>query len=76
MLNFEANWEDPADDDANVAWGRDGIADTAALSVASGSYGNFPGMNEDPVKRRFGGNYDRMVDCKIEYDPENLFGEI
>ncbi|WP_265109028.1 FAD-binding oxidoreductase [Halosolutus halophilus] len=74
MLTFEANWEEPADDEANVAWGRDGIADASDLPVASGSYGNFPGMNEDPAKRRFGDNYERLVDLKTEYDPENLFG--
>ncbi|ELY45077.1 FAD-binding oxidoreductase [Natronorubrum sulfidifaciens] len=76
MLNFEANWEDEADDDANVAWGRDGIADAAALDVASGSYGNFPGMNEDPAKLRFGDNYERLLEIKSKYDPENLFGTI
>jgi FAD/FMN-containing dehydrogenase len=74
MLTFEANWEDPADDDANVAWGREGIAETRELTIASGSYGNFPGLNEDPAKLRFGNNYERLVDLKTEYDPENLFG--
>ncbi|WP_440771003.1 FAD-binding oxidoreductase [Natronorubrum sp. DTA28] len=74
MLNFEANWGNPADDDANVAWGRAGIAETSELAVASGSYGNFPGLNEDPAKSRFGDNYERMVDRKTEFDPENLFG--
>ncbi|WP_164974790.1 FAD-binding oxidoreductase [Halegenticoccus tardaugens] len=74
MLTFEANWEDPADDDANVAWGRDGIAETRELTVASGSYGNFPGLNEDPVKRRLGNNYEQLVNLKTKYDPENLFG--
>ena len=76
MLNFEANWEDEADDDANVAWGRNGIAETAELAVASGGYGNFPGMNEDPVKLRFGDNYERLLEVKSKYDPENLFGTI
>ncbi|MCL7417105.1 MAG: FAD-binding oxidoreductase [Halalkalicoccus sp.] len=73
MITFEANWEDPADDDANVDWARDGIAETQELSVASGRYGNFPGMNEDPARALFGENYDRLVEIKSEYDPENLF---
>ncbi|MFC4439536.1 MULTISPECIES: FAD-binding oxidoreductase [Natrialbaceae] len=73
MLTFEANWEGPADDDANVNWARDGIAEAQELSVASGRYGNFPGMNEDPAKLLYGGNYERLVDLKTQYDPENLF---
>ncbi|RKD95890.1 FAD-binding oxidoreductase [Halopiger aswanensis] len=75
MLTVEANWEDPADDDANVAWARDAIADVGALSVAAGRYGNFPGLNEedDPARATFGDNYERLVDVKTEYDPENVF---
>ncbi|MFB6129321.1 MAG: FAD-binding oxidoreductase [Salinigranum sp.] len=73
MLNFEANWEDPADDDANVAWVREGFAEVEALPVASGRYGNFPGFAEDPARLLFGDNYDRLVDVKTTYDPANLF---
>lgn len=73
LLNFEANWEDPADDDANVAWVRDGIAAVGALPEAGGQYGNFPGFNEDPVQVLYGNNYDRLVELKTRYDPENLF---
>ncbi|WP_222918959.1 FAD-binding oxidoreductase [Natrinema sp. SYSU A 869] len=73
MLNFEANWDDAADDDANVSWVREGFAAVQALPVASGRYGNFPGMNEDPAKLLYGDNYERLVDVKTEYDPDNLF---
>ena len=73
MLNFEANWDDPADDEANVGWVRSGIADLRDLDVASGQYGNFPGFAEDPAKLLYGDNYDRLVEVKTDYDPENLF---
>ncbi|QIO25123.1 FAD-binding oxidoreductase [Haloarcula sp. JP-L23] len=73
MLNFEANWEDPDDDDANISWAREGIAELEELPVASGRYGNFPGLAEDPAELLFGDNYDRLVDIKTKYDPENLF---
>ncbi|ELZ20478.1 FAD linked oxidase [Haloterrigena salina JCM 13891] len=74
MLTIEANWEDPAEDDANVDWARAAFGEVERLPVASGRYGNFPGLNEDPVERRFGDNYERLVDLKTEYDPANLFG--
>ncbi len=73
MLTFEANWEDSADDDANVAWVRESIAEVREMAVAAGGYGNFPGFNEDPARALFGENYDRLVDVKTEYDPGNVF---
>ncbi|WP_226041878.1 FAD-binding oxidoreductase [Natrinema sp. DC36] len=73
MLTVEANWEEPDDDDANVNWAREVFADVQSLPIASGRYGNFPGMNEDPVKLLYGDNYDRLVAVKTTYDPENLF---
>ncbi len=73
MLTFEANWDDPTMDDENVAWVREGIDEVRRLKVASGGYGNFPGFNEDPGRAIFGENYDRLVEVKNEYDPENLF---
>ncbi|MFU8869906.1 FAD-binding oxidoreductase [Natronococcus sp.] len=73
MLTVEANWEDPDADDTNLEWAREAIAKAETLSIASGRYGNFPGLYEEPARARYGDNYDRMVDLKTEYDPENLF---
>ncbi|MFC6768097.1 BBE domain-containing protein, partial [Natrinema soli] len=73
MLTVEANWEAAEDDDANVGWARELFADVQSLSVSSGRYGNFPGMNEDPAKLLYGENYDRLVEVKTRYDPANLF---
>lgn len=73
MLNFEANWEEPADDDRNAEWVREGIAEAQELSVASGRYGNFPGMTESRATELYGGNADRLVELKTTYDPENVF---
>jgi hypothetical protein len=73
MLNFEANWEEPAADDANVSWAREGFAEVEALDVSGGRYGNFPGFAEDPARLLYGDNWDRLVEVKTEYDPDNLF---
>jgi len=73
LLNYEANWEDPADDDENVAWVREGIESARDLAVAGGQYGNFPGFNEDPAQILFGENYARLTALKALYDPDNLF---
>ncbi|MFC7071166.1 FAD-binding oxidoreductase [Halobaculum lipolyticum] len=73
MLTFEANWEDDADTEANVAWVREGIADARATGVASGAYGNFPGAGEETGAPLFGENYERLVRVKRRYDPANLF---
>jgi len=73
MLTFEANWESTEDDEANIAWAREGFAAFQELSVTGGRYGNFPGFAEDPARLLFGDNYDRLVDIKETYDPENLF---
>ncbi|WP_224450090.1 FAD-binding oxidoreductase [Haloprofundus salilacus] len=73
LITFEANWEDSETDDVNVAWARNGLAELREMTVASGAYGNFPGFGEDPARLLFGDNYDRLIEIKAEYDPENLF---
>jgi FAD/FMN-containing dehydrogenase len=75
LVNLEANWEEPDDDDANVAWVRDGVADLRSFSDG-GIYLNFPGFleeGEDLVREGYGENYDRLGEVKAKYDPENLF---
>ncbi|WP_114576211.1 FAD-binding oxidoreductase [Saliphagus sp. LR7] len=73
LLAVEANWDDPADDDENRRWARELIADVRDLPAASGRYGNFPGTNEAPARAVYGDNYERLVEVKTRYDPENLF---
>jgi len=66
-------WPDPAANNANIKWVRDYYAATAPLSE-EGGYINF--MSEDDqsrIKANYKGNYDRLVDVKKKYDPDNLF---
>ncbi|ELZ23840.1 FAD linked oxidase [Haloterrigena salina JCM 13891] len=75
LLGVEANWERPADDDANVEWVRDCLEDMRQFSDGS-VYLNFPGFLEEGdemMRTTFGPTYERLVALKDEYDPTNLF---
>jgi FAD/FMN-containing dehydrogenase len=66
-------WPDPSANEANIKWVRDYYDATAPLSE-EGGYINF--MAEDDqsrIKANYKGNYDRLVDVKRKYDPDNLF---
>ena len=67
-------WEDPADDEACMAWGR-GFRDALAPYASGGVYLNFIGdEGEERVRAAFGDDaYVRLSAIKAKYDPENLF---
>jgi FAD/FMN-containing dehydrogenase len=66
-------WPDPDDNEANTAWVRDYYAATAPLSE-EGGYVNFMAADDqDRIKANYKGNYERLVEVKRKYDPENLF---
>ena len=71
LISPESNWEDPAADAENIAWGR-GIVDAVGGSV----YLNFPGLLEAgdrEAKSSHGATYDRLAQVKRAYDPDNRF---
>lgn len=74
MLSIDSGWEDPADDDENIAWTREFWDATAPYSPGS-MYFNFAmhEEGEETVRATFGENYDRLVEVKETYDPENRF---
>jgi FAD/FMN-containing dehydrogenase len=66
-------WPDPAQNRANIKWVRDYYEATAPHSE-EGGYINF--MAEDDqgrIKANYRGNYNRLVEAKRKYDPDNLF---
>ena len=72
---FNTIWDDAADSEANIKWTRYFWSDMKKFS-SGGLYLNFPGEYEegqDLMKDAFGSNYDRLVEVKNRYDPENLF---
>jgi FAD/FMN-containing dehydrogenase len=74
VFNVAGSWESPADDDANVGWARETWSDLREFSTG-GTYINFLTEEEgdDRIHDAYGGNYERLVDVKTTYDPENFF---
>jgi hypothetical protein len=66
-------WPDPGENDANTAWVR-GFYDATAPHSEAGGYVNFMADDDqERIKDNYKGNYDRLVDVKRAYDPDNLF---
>jgi FAD/FMN-containing dehydrogenase len=75
LLTVEANAEDPATDEANIAWVRRRY-DEATRFSRGGTYFNFGGFwegGEEMLAQSFGTNYPRIREVKTTYDPENVF---
>jgi FAD/FMN-containing dehydrogenase len=73
VMNFHGRWEDPVDDERCVRWARDFFNATAPFA-SGGVYINFMTADEaDRVRSAYGPNYDRLVQVKRKYDPNNLF---
>jgi len=67
-------WMDPADDDANVTWTRETHA-ALGEHLTDRRWLNYLGDDQDAsaVRGAYGPNYDRLVQLKRRYDPENIF---
>jgi berberine-like enzyme len=75
MLSIDATWDDPADDDRNIAWTRAYWEDARRHSDGK-TYFNFPGLLEEgqrAIRDSYGANADRLSRVKGKYDGDNLF---
>lgn len=73
MVGIEANWDDPAQDLANVAWAREAATELGAHSTVGG-YLNFDDLGDpESIRLTHGSNADRLAGVKDTYDPSNLF---
>jgi hypothetical protein len=75
LVNAEANWVEPGDDEANISWVR-GFLKALQPVAEGGSYLNFAGFQEEGdalMKAAFAEQYQRLVELKKQYDPTNLF---
>ncbi|MFB9806812.1 BBE domain-containing protein [Haladaptatus pallidirubidus] len=69
-VGIGVGWTDPADDEAMMGWAKD-IYEMVRPYSTEGIYANYLGQDDD-VKDAFGENYDRLVELKNEWDPENV----
>jgi FAD/FMN-containing dehydrogenase len=68
-----SQWTDPAKTEAGIAWARQTF-DALSPYMADRSYTNYLTADDhDRVRQAFGPNYDRLVEVKGRYDPQNLF---
>ena len=69
-----SQWMNPADSDANIAWGRETYTAMRPY-MAVGRYVNYLGTDEgdDPAAAAYGPNYERLRRVKAKYDPTNFF---
>jgi len=73
VLNVHGRWDGAAEDTNCIGWARDFFAASAPYASA-GAYVNFMTAEEsDRVAAAYGSNYDRLVQIKKRYDPENVF---
>ena len=73
LMNVHGRWSDPVQDEGCIAWCRDLWNDMAQFATGE-AYVNF--MTEDEGERletAYGSSYQRLVDLKNTYDPNNLF---
>jgi len=76
MYSLDGVWSDAEGDAANMAWSRDGWESAEPYGQHGRAYLNFPGHGEDGdelTRASFGANYQRLVEIKTKYDPQNRF---
>jgi FAD/FMN-containing dehydrogenase len=66
-------WPDPAQNEANIAWVRDFYEATAPHSEEGGYINFMADDDQDRIRANYRQNYDRLVEVKRKYDPNNLF---
>jgi FAD/FMN-containing dehydrogenase len=74
VFNITAQWEKPEDDAAQVEFARAAWRDLKRFSTG-GTYVNFLTEEEsgDRIQAAYGRNFERLIEIKSKWDPENLF---
>jgi FAD/FMN-containing dehydrogenase len=74
VLNIAASWENAGDDEKHIGWARKAWQDMRQFSTG-GTYINFLTEEEgdERIHAAYGKNYERLVEVKTKWDPDNLF---
>jgi FAD/FMN-containing dehydrogenase len=74
VFNIAASWEKAEDDNTNIEWARAAWRDMRGFSTG-GTYVNFltEEEGEERIQAAYGKNYQRLVEVKSKWDPDNLF---
>jgi FAD/FMN-containing dehydrogenase len=76
MSSIDGNWENPADNAANIAWVRESFSQVAPYSTGT-TYTNFTGQADETAgaltASAYGENMIRLRMIKGKYDPDNFF---
>lgn len=66
-------WTDPEEDENHISWAREFMEAMAPFATEGVGVNFLSQEGNERVKAAYGANYDRLVDLKNKYDPENLF---
>ena len=75
MSSVDGNWDNPADNAANIAWVRESFRQIAPFSTGT-TYTNFTGQADEEAgaaaSTAYGRNMERLRAIKAAYDPDNF----
>lgn len=72
LMNLHTRWEDPAQDEECIKWARD-MYHAMKPHATGGVYLNFIPEEVGEERAAFRENFDRLIEVKSKYDPDNLF---
>jgi FAD/FMN-containing dehydrogenase len=73
VLNLLGNWTEKSEDAANISWVRNLFQSLRPL-MTPGVYTNFmSGDEDDRVREAYHDRWERLVELKSRYDPNNFF---
>jgi len=76
MSSIDGNWENRADNEANITWVRESFRQIAPWSTGT-TYTNFTGQADEAAAASadtaYGANLARLRRIKAQYDPQNIF---
>ncbi len=73
LMNVHCRWQNPSEDQRCIHWARE-FFEVSKPYASAGAYVNFMTEEENNrVKSAYGKNYERLVEIKRKYDPENIF---